>query len=49
MSFSGTINWGGVVAEIVISDVNIEDGSITKGKVVFTMNGETAVYNLGVM
>ncbi len=49
MNFSGTINWGDVVAENVISDVDIENGSITKGKVVFTMNGKTTVYNLGMM
>lgn len=49
MDFSGAINWGDVVAEIVISDVVIEDGAITEGEVVFTMNGETTDYSLGIM
>lgn len=49
MDFSGAINWGDVVAEIVINDVVIEDGSITGGEVVFTMNGDVTEYELGIM
>lgn len=49
MDFSGALNWGDVVAEIVISDVVIEEGSITGGEVVFTMNGKAKEYELGIM
>lgn len=49
MDFSGAINWGDVVVEIVISDVVFEEGQITGGEVVFNMNGKAKEYNLGIM
>lgn len=49
MDFSGALNWGDVVVEIVISDVVFEEGQITGGEVVFNMNGDFSEYNLGIM
>lgn len=49
MDFSGALNWGEVVAHIVITNVVIEDGEITEGVVDFIVNGTDTEYPLGIM
>lgn len=49
MNFSGALNWGDVVVEIVLTNVVIEDGEITEGVADFKMNDLVTEYPLGVM
>lgn len=49
MDFSGALNWGDVVAQIVITNVVIEDGEITSGVVDFIVNGTAIEYPFALM
>ena len=52
MDFSGTLNWGDVVAQIVLHDVEFAgDGgtTITQADVEFNINGESTNYHIAPM
>ena len=46
MDFSGILNWGDIVAKIVLLNVVI-DGDIMSARVEFNLNGEQTVYSIG--
>lgn len=50
MDFSGALNWGDIVAQIVVHDVELDDdGTITQAYVEFDINGEDTSYHIAPM
>lgn len=50
MDFSGTLNWGDIVAQIVLHDVTLDDdGTITHAEVGFDVNGESTTFTIAPM
>lgn len=52
MDFSGTLNWGDIVAQIVLHDVKFAgDGgtTITQAEVSFDVNGESKTFTIAPM
>lgn len=51
MDFSGTLNWGDIVAQIVLHDVELDgdDGTISQAYVEFDVNGERTSFRLAPM
>lgn len=51
MDFSGTLNWGDIVAQIVLHDVTLDgdDGTIMNAEVTIDFNGRPLSYRLAPM
>ena len=51
MDFSGAINWGDLVAEIVVHDVELDgdDGTIKNAEVTIDFNGRPLSYRIAPM